>query len=255
MSRRPSDSARGNNRLCPDYGFREIKTGSLAEYAKGHFVEGETLLRDALKYARESGADRDIAMDLSALGDIYHSELRRNEAALAYKEALSIFSHLPDGTLLEAITLRNLASVYSGQQRYREGLTALGKASKLTAKNKIGGDVFAAQILNTFGVIYFAQGELKQAETSFRRAAQIWRAPGTKPNLDLAQSLHNLAVLLQRRGKYRDAVQQVAANHCRTFRTFASRSVAHSDQLRIVVFNNGALQRWRESIATESRNP
>jgi tetratricopeptide (TPR) repeat protein len=183
----------------------KLRQTGLAEYGKGHFAEAEKLLGDALKYHRESKADRDIALDLSALGDIYNSELRRNEAELAYKEALSIFSRLPDGALLEAITLRNLASVYSGQQRYKEALAALRKASKLTAKNKIGGDVFAAQILNTFGVIYFAQGKLKQAETSFKRAAQIWMAPGTKPNLDLAQSLHNLAVLLQRRGKYRDA--------------------------------------------------
>jgi len=183
----------------------KLRQAGLGEYAKGHFAEAETLLGDALKYDRDSKADRDIALDLSALGDIYISEQRRNEAELAYTEALSIFSRLPDGTLLEAITLRNLASVYSGEQRYKDALAALRKASKLTGKNKLGGDVFAAQIQNTFGLIYFAQGKLKQAETSFKRAAQIRMAPATKPNPDLAQSLHNLAVVLQRRGKYQDA--------------------------------------------------
>jgi tetratricopeptide (TPR) repeat protein len=185
--------------------LEELRQAGLAKYAEGHFAEAETLLGDALKYARENNADRDIGLDLSALGDIYNSEHRRPEAEWAYNEALSIFSRLPDGTLLQAITLRNLASVYSGEQRYDQALAALRKASKLTAKSKIGGDVLAAQIQNTYGVIYFSQGKLKQAETSLKRAAQLRMAPGTKPNLDLAQSLQNLAVVYQIRGKYQDA--------------------------------------------------
>jgi len=183
----------------------KLRQAGLGEYAKGHFAEAKTLLSDALKYDRENKVDRDIALDLSALGDIYIIEQRRNEAELAYTEALSIFSRLPDGTLLEATTLRNLASVYSGEQKYKEALAALHKASKLAGKNKLGGDVFESQILNTFGLIYFAQGKLKQAETSFKHAAQTMMAPAIKPNPDLAQSLHNLAVVLQSRGKYQDA--------------------------------------------------
>lgn len=139
-----------------------------------------------------------VALNYAALGAIAQGKEQFIESERAYGKAVEILQRQPEQIHSLAIVWRNIGSVLTAEGRLKEALAALKKAYKLTHKNAFKDLALDAEIFNGLGVIYFRQGDLRKAETSFIQAAAI----DSPPSKALDVSLTNLGNLYQTRRQY-----------------------------------------------------
>jgi len=182
-------------------GNLKLRENALDEYRKGHYSEAAIWIRTALESDRAARDERALALDYSTLGDICLGQEQFTEAEQAYETAVQIFSRQPGQSHALAIVLRNLGSLLSARGRFHDAVATLNQASKLTRKHKFDDLPLTAEIFNSLGVVYFHEGEMRKAETSFVQATVI-DAPSNNA-LDVAWN--NLGSLYEKRGEYSKA--------------------------------------------------
>jgi tetratricopeptide (TPR) repeat protein len=191
----------------PAADYVNLRQASLAEYQMGHFARAEELIHKALDLAETINDENDVALGYSALGDIRQMEKRFPDAERNYRKAISLLSHHRERSHAAAIVWRNLAGILTAEGRYGEALAALKEASTLVNKNKVEDPNLKAQILNSFGVIYYHQRKMAKAERSFLRATELQFTASNLLDVDLWQILNNLGRVYQITREYAKAVQ------------------------------------------------
>ncbi|MDX2229908.1 MAG: tetratricopeptide repeat protein [Leptolyngbyaceae cyanobacterium bins.349] len=122
------------------------------------------------------------------------------ERALAIRKRILGERH-PD----VALSLNNLASLYSAQGRYSEA-EPLDRRSLQIRETQLGKDHSdIANSLNNLALLYWNQGRYSEAEPLFRRSLQILETRLGKDHPTVATSLNNLALLYRTQGRYSEA--------------------------------------------------
>lgn len=148
-----------------------------------------------------NSVERAKALDYAKFGDIAQANEQYVQAEQAYRKAIEILRGQPGEEHALAIVWRNTGAVLTAEGRFDDALRALKEASKLTHQNKFTDAQLNAEVLNSLGVVYFHQGDMRKAETFFTQAAQV-QAPFNKAT-DVA--LANLGNIYQKRGEYAKA--------------------------------------------------
>jgi len=182
-----------------------LRKDALNEYRSKHYAQAEGLLEAAIGAAQKANNQFEVALALSALGDVYQEELRFGEAEQLYRKSISILLPQPTQSHALAIVWRNLASVLIAKTEYEEALAAFKHASKLMKATKLVDPQLDAQILNGRGVIYFYRRQFGRAKTSFERAREVPLVPGETRDLSTEDVLNNLAHTYQATGQYAKA--------------------------------------------------
>src|SRR5262245_7303171 len=125
------------------------------EIRSGLFAAAETSFLNALR-ALEPNDQRERALTLTALGNVYANEDELLKAEKAYTEALTIYKRFADERDI-ALLLRHVAAVYSLERRDDDALRLLQQALKLTKANH-DADI-EVEVLNITGVVYYRQGK------------------------------------------------------------------------------------------------
>jgi tetratricopeptide (TPR) repeat protein len=219
--------------------YLSLRKASLAEYATGRFSEAETLSYKALRSAEKADDKYAVAAAYSALGDIYHAQLRFAEAERVYQKALTIFGDLPGQSHALAIVWRNMAGVLTAQMRFNAAAEALNRASKFLVKGQVKDPHLHALILNGSGVVQFYQGKTKKAKASFLRATEFQLRPATPWDLDLGDVLNNLGRVYQTKRQYAKAEEA----YLRSLELITQRLGATHPNLATPLDNVGSLYR------------
>jgi tetratricopeptide (TPR) repeat protein len=191
--------------------WKDSLQSGLNEHYLGHFAEAEMFLRAAIEGARLHGNESEAAGALSRLGDLYLSEDRYADAEDIYSEALSLYrkSEKKTGTadIGTVITLRSRGTTYALKGEAKKALSVLNDAL-LQAKKHFSSDVhLQAIILNSLGLAYIQDGDLKKAEPLFLQVLQI--QPGENVSDFLrANALNNLAQMHREQRKYEAAEKE-----------------------------------------------
>ena len=182
--------------------YDRLRQIGLDEYLMGHYPQAETWILSALESARKSHNEYAVAVDYSALGDVYQAELRFTEAEEAYGKAISMLRHQREQAHALAIVWRNLGGALIAEGRFEEALKDVNEASKLIKHNKLKDPKLEALILNTRGLLYFYQGKTRNAETSFVEASRIEFVPDSALDVDPGEILNNLGRVYQEMRQY-----------------------------------------------------
>ena len=177
----------------------------LAEYQSGNFTRAEMLLLEAVDAAKQVNDDYTVALSYCGLGDVYQATERFREAEQSFRKGISSLADKRGRQHAQAIIWRNLAAALAGQTHFADALSALKESSKLAKSNNLQDAVLDAQILNTYGVIYFYQHKIGKAKSSFLRAIEITKRAGTDEELVRRETLHNLGRLYHDAREYEKA--------------------------------------------------
>jgi tetratricopeptide (TPR) repeat protein len=104
-----------------------------------------------------------------------------------------------------ALSLNNLASLYSEQGKYVEAEQMYQRALGIEEQQLGKTHPDTASSLNNLGILYYRQGKHTEAEQMYRRALGIEEQQLGKTHPDTVQTLSNLAVLYKAQGKYKEA--------------------------------------------------
>lgn len=154
-------------------------------------VEHETLLQEAEKLGTE-------ATKLHKQGR-YAEAVALTQKALSLQESLLGKEH-PD----VAISLNDLAGLYTRQGRYREAEPLYKRALFIQENEPEPKRLNAAAFLNNLASLYANQGRYREAEPLYKRALAIAeKSVGEQSNT--AAYLKNLALLYTKQGRSREA--------------------------------------------------
>ncbi len=127
------------------------------------------------------------------------------QAAQVLEEALQNYQNQGD-TIQQAITLSNLSLVYEKLGYWSKAEIAINQSFKLLENNNSSNAVhIIAQTLNRQGNLHFAQGNVKQALSTWQEAEDIYKNLGD--TIGQIQSRINQAQALQSLGFYRRALK------------------------------------------------
>lgn len=141
---------------------------------------------------------------LYQIGNFRRLERRLPEAVAAHREAENILRAGGD-EIQTALMRYALSEDYRYQRQYEEaerwGLAALNDFERLglSASGKAGA------VLNTLGLIAYAQGHLATAEERLAQAVALWKQE--QAPTELARALNNLGIVLQAAGKTEPAIE------------------------------------------------
>jgi tetratricopeptide (TPR) repeat protein len=107
---------------------------------------------------------------------------------------------------LVAVSLNNVALLYSSQEKYTQAEPLYQRALDIYEKELGKEHREVATSLNNLAGVYFGQGKYTQAESLYQRALAIRKKVLGEDHPDVAGSLNNLAVLYRNQGKYAQAV-------------------------------------------------
>ncbi len=216
--------------------YWKLRENGLNEIRMGHYSQAETWIRLSLESARANNGEYASALNYATLGDIYQAKQQFTQAEQAYRKAILMLPGQHEQIHARAIVLRNLGAVLTAEARFDEALVALNEAAKLTHKNEFKDLLLNAEILNSLGVVYFNEGNMRKAENSFIEAARLSSVSGSANNaLDVA--LTNLGSLYQRRRQYKKA----EAAYKRSIEVTVTRSGDSHSNLSVIVNKLGWL--------------
>jgi len=181
--------------------FRQRKTG-----------KAETLLVRAIALADEAELTLGYAQILNNMGSVYLRRRQLANAETAFKRSLEItervYSGIPskertelDGSNLEvAITLNNLASVYTEMRRYRDAEELYRRSLNILQQTNPPLDAKIVRTLHALSKTYLRQGDATRAESVLARAADLARRNPLSRE-DLPMILEAYAEVLKSRGQ------------------------------------------------------
>jgi tetratricopeptide (TPR) repeat protein len=174
-----------------------LRQAGLAEFQLGHYLKAEELIRKAVDAAETTNDGYEAALGYSALAEIQHFERQFAQAEQNYRKAISLLGPHAERTHEAAMAWSDLAATLTSEARYDDALTAAKEASKLAAKVKAADPRLNAQILNSFGIIYYRQKKMDKAATSLVQAAAVPFTPSHPLDVDPWQILNNLGRVYQ----------------------------------------------------------
>ena len=174
----------------------------------GLYEEAGPKLEEALALRRglPDSDNRDLAISLAELADLYIQLARYDEAEKLLHDALE----LTRGTDLEnslevARSLNELASVYRRQGLYDRAEPLYRRARDIRVARLGPDDPEVAASDNSLAILNFNRGNFEQAEALYREALAIWERAYGNDHADVAKGLNNLALLYQHLDRFADA--------------------------------------------------
>jgi len=196
-----------DNRAPEQYSLASLTESARNEYARGRFVEAEALLTRALEVVPMQETQR--ARIVSDVADIQVNLDQLTKAEQNYRQALAIYKRLQDDAGV-TMMLRNLGALYSLQGRDDDAREVLEKSLKLARKTRLD-PVSIGRILNSFGVMYYRQGKIKEASKFFNEAFQTASAETLQNRGDLLNNMGAVYHALREYGKAEDYLKQALA--------------------------------------------
>lgn len=174
--------------------------------AKGEYVRGEALLREALALYAKTGAQDsyDGGVAWRYLAGVQGTKGQAEESEANYRRALEIWRQVGDKER-EAGDLSNLAGQLEAQGRIDEALEL--KRETLVLLTDLYGPEhpIVATVRNNIAVTLHSRGEYKAAEDYYREAMEIQERLLGTGNPGTADSLTNLGRVLMDQDRYQDA--------------------------------------------------
>ncbi len=149
---------------------------------------------------------RDAAETAIREGEFDRAEQFLNEASARDLAAAQELQDLLAQRLLAAAEAKATNDTLKKTQlAYAEAANYYRQATKLVEQMPVGSEVHLARFLNDWGVASGNAGDLRDAEGPLQRALTIREAVLGAQHLDVAESLHSLAMLSYVQGRYADA--------------------------------------------------
>ncbi|AUT03832.1 tetratricopeptide repeat protein [Nostoc sp. CENA543] len=167
---------------------------------------GIKYLSKAVELQKELGLERDVALSLNNLAELYRSQGKYSQAEPLHIQALALSRKLlGEEHPSVATSLNNLAALYRSQGRYSEAEPLYIEA--LALRRKLLGEEHpsVATSLNNLAELYRSQRRYSEAEPLYIEALALWRKLLGEEHPDVATSLNNLALLYRSQGKYSEA--------------------------------------------------
>ncbi len=148
----------------------------------------------------------DVALAQKAIGDVYCTLRRYEEARLHYGDALARLAAVADERvpLHRADLLKALGDMLRLSGNYEQALPQYENAREMY--QKLGASSSAADTLLAEGEAFYAQGNLHEAQQHFDEALHTYPSAGSQTGR--AQALLVLGDMTQQRGQHTAALQQ-----------------------------------------------
>lgn len=181
-----------------------LREDGLHEYHAGNFAAAEASYLQAAELAVSSGNKELEALTRNDLGNVEIGADRLDRAYENYSKALVIFRNIPGKHFETAATLRNLASVETGQAHFSEAKKYLAEARQILQLHPelTDSQLLTAEIQNSEGILLFQQGKLDKANVLFEQAMRTRAVAGVPEGLGDAQSLNNIGAIYLLKRKY-----------------------------------------------------
>jgi len=175
---------------------------------QGRYAEATPIATEALRIAEATFGpnDRNVAMVLDYLAQIYDGQSKFAEAEPLYERALQIDEKVlgPEDPNV-ATDLNNLATLYGEESKYAEAEPLFERAIQIDEKSLGPNDSRLATDLNNLAELYRDRGRYAEAEPLYLRALQIDEKASGENSPDLVPDLNNLAGLYVHQDKFAQA--------------------------------------------------
>ncbi|HNR30383.1 MAG TPA: tetratricopeptide repeat protein [Candidatus Hydrogenedentes bacterium] len=170
-------------------------------FGAGDFKEAETLLVNGLSETKTAYRQGET---LDALGRVYTSQGRYDDAEKAFQEALCLKRKSLGGRHREvAVSLNNLADLYYVWGKEDKPESLYRDALDIHRRDQLNVEVCRA--LNGLALIHNARGEFVEAEELLKRAIEAHEKAQRREHPFLATVLVNLGILYTNQGRYEEA--------------------------------------------------
>lgn len=170
-------------------------------FGDGDYKEAESLLNNGLPETSKAYREGDT---LDALGRVYTSQGRFEDADRAYQEALRLKQRsLGKRHRVAAVTLNNLGDLYYVWGKTDRANDYYRDALDINRRDQLNIEVCRA--LNGLALIHNANGELVEAEELLKRAIAIHEKAERRDHPYLATVLVNLSILYTNMGRNEEA--------------------------------------------------
>jgi tetratricopeptide (TPR) repeat protein len=178
----------------------------------GLYDQATPLLQQAVDRRRTQYGERhtEVAESLGHLGRIQGFRADYDQAEANYREALEMQRELlaPDDPEI-ADSLSGLAYVLHQKGEYDAAVILLEEALEIRRLATGGSEQEIARDLEELGLNHYELGDYEKAERLVREALQMRRKIfGEDPHPDVADSLSNLALVIELKGEYDEAERQ-----------------------------------------------
>ncbi|WP_445249788.1 CHAT domain-containing protein [Microcoleus sp. OTE_8_concoct_300] len=151
-------------------------------------------------------SNRDVAMSLNNLAELYKDQGRDEKAELLSLEALEMWQRLFTGDYPDVATsLDNLAALYYYQGRYRKAEPLCIQGLEMRKRLFNGEHLDVALSLNNLAGLYGQQERYTEAEACFKQALEMWQRLYNGDHPGLANNLNNLGSFYQTQRRYSEA--------------------------------------------------
>jgi tetratricopeptide (TPR) repeat protein len=170
----------------------------------GDYPKAEKIFLQALREAESFGADDvRIGTTVNTLGLVYLSEKKFSEAEVAFRRALTILGKAYGSDSIDVANVNfNIANVMFSQGHQSAAMPFLRKVLPVYENILGGASMKTAAVLCMMGDSYRLTKDLKNAEDTLRRCADVRESGGGLENAELADALGSLALTYEGEGKY-----------------------------------------------------
>lgn len=184
------------------HAFVMLELGQLVK-AQGEWEDAEQYLSYSVSLWREVGDPVYLANSLRLLGQILVTQDKFDSALAVYDEALDTLLGT-ENYLEKTRVLIDLGSLHWKQRHFVKAEQFFLKANSPLLRQS-GNLVDQALVLNNLGMVYLAQGKLREAACSFQRSIALWK--NCDDPIQLANSLGGLAEVEVAQGDVTSAQQ------------------------------------------------
>jgi tetratricopeptide (TPR) repeat protein len=176
--------------------------GGIAEVhgARGDFRRALESYQESLAVKGELGDERGLAVGWNNVGAVRGRMGDLAGALEAFEQSLGLQERLGDAAG-KAVTLANIGGIHQRQERWAEARAALERSLELQEP----AGAAAAATLNTLGNVLRRLGDAESAYRRYAEAKEIMERQGDL--LHLTVPAHNLALIHEERGEYREALR------------------------------------------------
>ncbi len=189
----------------PEVQARLMRTIGTVYRQLGLYAAGLPLLRKAVAQDERSGDQRELAISLTRLGQLYRSQGNFSEAEAALLRAVDIGRRRSVSDEETAAAIGSLGAVYMQQGRYGEAEPLLRRAMVIQREVSGAESRAMAAAVGNLGALYYHTRNIPEAERYFRQALAIDEKvlPGNDPAIAGAAS--NVGVVAYTQGNYAEA--------------------------------------------------
>ncbi len=177
-------------------------------YKQGLYAEAERLFKSAAALKEKiSTQDASFAFSLNYLADLYATQGRIAEAEPLYERALAIAEKtLNPADPMIGTYMNNTAEIYVQQKKFKEAEDLYKKAIAVIEKSGKENEMLASPLGN-LAEFYNEQKRFAEAKPLFERALALTQASYGANSAEIAEILHNQAVMCENQKDYLGAEQ------------------------------------------------